>query len=88
MLNRVNDSMERKIPNAIASLQKQAREGKTNQAPSNLALSGKITVNQSLGTTFYFDSSGINYMQIGTLPDGSQGIVIAKSGVTVASLFS
>lgn len=39
------------------------------------------------GTDYYYDSNGINYMQIGILPDGTGGVVIAIPGKNVADLF-
>lgn len=40
-------------------------------------------------TTYYYDAAHnfTNFLQIGTLPDGSGGLVVAKPGITVASLF-
>lgn len=38
-------------------------------------------------TTIYNDSNGVPSIIIGILPDGTNGIVIAKPGVNVLTLF-
>lgn len=80
MLNRVNNSMENKVVNTLIEIKKQGIEGKTNQAPSNLALNGRVDVDQELGTTSYYDNNDILMQQTGYLPrTGKYGTLMFDS---------
>lgn len=37
------------------------------------------------GTDYYYDSNGVNYMQIGEQSDGSQGVRIAQQGIDLGT---
>lgn len=54
-----------------------------------LDISGKLVWKQVGPTSYTFDPthSYTNNLQLGLLPDGSTGMVSAKAGVSVASLF-
>lgn len=39
------------------------------------------------GTDYYYDNVGINYMQIGALPNGTYGWALAKPGNNVQDAF-
>lgn len=50
---------------------------------------GFLLYKQTGQTFFWYDkTTGNNFMQIGVLPDGSSGIVIAKSGSDVSDVVS
>lgn len=50
-----------------------------------LDTSGNVLRKTVEGTDYYYDASGVNYMQIGLLTNGSYGVKIAQSGVDVGS---
>jgi len=39
-------------------------------------------------TWSWYDNNKVNIMQLGLLPDGTYGLVVAKPGIRVASLYS
>lgn len=53
-----------------------------------LRADGSVAKRTVRDTDFRYDSNGVNYMQDGTLPDGSEGFVLAKPGTNVADLFA
>lgn len=54
-----------------------------------LDTSGQLVWKQVGPTSYTYDPSNdyVNNLQLGLLPDGSTGMVSAKAGITVASLF-
>lgn len=57
-------------------------EGKDVMTASDSDLEFKMDI-----STWYWYSSGVNFLQIGTMPDGSNNIVVAKPGKNVAELY-
>lgn len=53
---------------------------------SNAVITGKLPYEGGYGT-LYYDADGVPTIVIGILPDGTTGMVVAKSGVDVLSLF-
>lgn len=58
-----------------------------NDSGNTAIVSGKLPYENGYGT-LYYDSDGVPSIVIGVLPDGTMGMVVAKSGVDVLSLFS
>ena len=57
------------------------------QPNGNAIVTGKLPYDGGYGT-LYYDSGGIPTILIGILPDGSTGMVVAKDGVDVTTVFS
>lgn len=57
------------------------------QANGNAIINGKLPYDGGYGS-LYYDVNGIPSIVIGILPDGTTGLVIAKAGVDVLSLFN
>lgn len=50
--------------------------------------SGHLLQKITAGTTQYYDTTGRNDMSIGTLPDGTHNLAIAKAGYSIADAIS
>jgi len=49
--------------------------------------SGNVTFEQDGQTQYWFDGNGYNIMQVGLLPDGTYGWVVATPGTNVADSY-
>lgn len=57
------------------------------QAAGNAIVQGKLPYEGGYGS-LYYDTNGVPNIIIGILPDGTTGIVVAKPGVDVLTVFS
>lgn len=75
------------INNMIRTLNKEQTVKTFKQATGNAIIVGKLPYEGGYGS-LYYDSSGVPSIVIGILPDGTTGIVTAKSGENVIDAFS
>lgn len=57
------------------------------QNTGNAIIQGKLPYDGGYGS-LYYDNNGVPNIVIGILPDGTTGIVVAKAGVDVLTVFS
>lgn len=57
------------------------------QANGNAIITGKLPYDGGYGS-LYYDTNGVPSIVIGILPDGTTGMVVAKEGIDVLTLFS
>lgn len=75
------------INDMVRQLNKEQTVKVFRQANGNAIITGKLPYDGGYGT-LYYDADGVPSIVIGILPDGTTGLVIAKAGVDVLSLFS
>lgn len=74
--NQTDNDLENRLLNEIEELKRQVRELKANQAPTQLALSGRISVDQTNGFIAFQDGAGNIVVKMGYLGvDGSNNPV-------------
>ena len=75
------------INDMVRQLNKEQTTKVFRQAGGNAIITGKLPYDGGYGT-MYYDSDGIPTIVIGILPDGTTGMVVAKEGVDVTTVFS
>jgi hypothetical protein len=76
------------VNNMVRQLNKEQTTKVFKGSGNNIAvIEGQLPYDGGYGT-LYYDANGIPTIVIGVLPDGTTGLVIAKPGVNVLSLFS
>lgn len=52
-----------------------------------LRADGSVAKRTVRDTDYYYDSSGVNFMTVGVLPDGTEGFAVAATGYNVSDGF-
>lgn len=94
-ISALTGSSEEKINSAVQQLNEWARlisnESTTRVQKSDSGnisiITGKLPYEGGYGA-LYYDPDGIPSIVVGVLPDGTMGMVVAKEGVDVLSLFT
>lgn len=80
------DQMRAVLNANFAELDNEAVTKTFKQPSGNAIVEGKLPYDGGYGFLFY-DPDGVPSIVLGILPDGTMGMVIAKEGVDVLSLF-
>lgn len=75
------------INDMVRSLNREQQVKTFKQASGNAIVTGRLPYEGGYGT-MYYDTNGVPSIIIGILPDGTTGLVIAKEGVDVTTVFS
>ena len=75
------------VNNMVRQLNKEQTTKTFKQPGGNAIIQGKLPYSGGYGT-LYYDSDNVASIVIGVLPDGSTGLVVAKSGQDVLDVFN